>query len=93
MLASKSYLSEDDAVEYARLMPRRKQGRRNEVASTEYTPWRLTRTTRKSYRVVRWDGDCSVEELERRISHLSKSLDELKRIAATLKAQKAASGA
>jgi len=42
---------------------------------------------------VKGDEDCSVEELEWRISHLSKSLDELKRIAATLKAQKPASGA
>ncbi len=98
ILAGKSYKSENDAEEEAREKKRSILDRvypveaykddEKEPSGGEIHDVKVTKDA-----LAKGDGDCSVEELEWRISHLSKSLDELKRIAATLKAQKPASGA
>ena len=92
VLAGKSYKSENDAETEAREKKRSSLDRvypveaykddENELSGGEI---QVVEVAKDAY--GKGDGDCSVEELEWRISHLSKSLDELKIIAATLKAQ------
>ena len=95
VLAGKSYKSENDAEEEAREKKRSSIDRvypveaykndENELSGDEIHDVKEAKDTHGKV-----DGDCSIEELDWRIGHLSKSLDELKRIAATLKAQKSA---
>ena len=99
LLAGKSYKSENDAEEEAREKKRSSLDRVYPVEAYKDDEKELSGGEIHDAKHVakdahkKGDGDCSVEELELRISHLSKSLDELKIIAATLKAQKSLPGA